>query len=231
MRTSKISFAFITVLFFVFCSTTALAEEPDAPGYLGVRLTPVPEMLRVHLGLDEGAGQLVINIINASPADKAGLARYDVITAIDKHEVRDYDEFVEEIQSAGAGAKVTLTFISGGKKQTAKVRLDEAPSGEPDWKYKNTPLGITLPDRPEQPERRHFWGQPFEDDEEQFDLPDRLRRFFRKEFRFQRDPNEGITIIPNERDYRLDEFEQRLDELESRQEQILDALEKLRKDQ
>jgi len=231
MKPSKTSYALIAVLFVALCNTAALADEQeDAPGYLGVRLMPVPELLRVHLGLDEGAGQLIINIVTDSPTDKAGLNRYDVITAIDGNEVRDYDKFVEAIQSAGAGTDVTLAFISAGKKQGVKVRLEEAPTDQPDWKYSKTPLGISRYDQPGQYEREFFWGDPFEDDNElKHSLPDRLRRFFRKEFRFRKGPNEGgITIIPDEQTDKLDEFEQRLNELESRQEEILEKLEKLR---
>jgi hypothetical protein len=234
MKLSKISYSLLTGLLVAFFVTGALADKQEgAPGYLGVRLMPVPEMLRVHLGLDEGAGQLIINIVTDSPADKAGLDRYDVITEIDDTEVRDYDKFVEAVQSAGAGTNVTLTFIGEGKKQGVKVRLEEAPTEQPDWKYSKTPLGIPRYDRPRQYEREYFWGNPFDDDDElEHTLPDKLKRFFRKEFRFWKGPNEGgITIIPDEGTDRLGELEQRLNELESRLEEILDKLEKLQKEQ
>jgi membrane-associated protease RseP (regulator of RpoE activity) len=234
MKLSKISYALFAGFLVAFFVTGALADtQEDAPGYLGVRLMPVPELLMVHLGLDEGAGQLIINIVIDSPADKAGLVRYDVITAIDGNEVRDYGKFVETVQSAGAGTNVTLAFISKGKKQNVKVRLEEAPTGQPDWKYEKTPLGISRYDKPGQQEREFFWSDPFEEDDEfEYTLPDRLRRFFRKEFRFRKGPNDGgITIIPNEQTDRVDELEKRLNELESRQEEILEKLEKLQKKQ
>jgi membrane-associated protease RseP (regulator of RpoE activity) len=231
MKPSKISYPFVVVFLIAFFTTGILADErEEIPGYLGVRLMPVPELLRVHLGLDEGAGQLIINIVTDSPADKASLNQYDVITAIDGKEVRDYDEFVEEIQSAGAGTKVSLAFISGGKKQNVIARLEEAPMGQPDWKYSKTPLGINQFDQPRQYGKEFFWGDPFDENELEKSLPDRLRRFFRKEFRFWNGPNDrDITIMPDEKADAIEKIEQRLDKLERQQEQILETLTELRK--
>ena len=230
MKPSKTFYIIITALFLAFYTTAGFSKEHEqAPGYLGVRLMPVPEMLRVHLGLDEGAGQLIINVVAGSPADDAGLQQYDVITGIDGDEVREYGEFVEVIQSAGAGTQITLTFISGGKKQNAEVRLEKAPEGQPDWKYDRTPLGLTPDNQPGPYGKKFYWNNPFDDETPDIHLPDRFKRFFKKEFRFWDDPNEGgITIIPDEQTYRLDSLEQRLDELESRQERILEILEELR---
>ncbi len=232
MKPSKINYALVCVLLVAFCTTVALAgEQENIAGYLGVRLMPVPELLRVHLGLDEGAGQLIINIVIDSPADKAGLGCYDVITALNEQEVRDYDKFVEAIQSAGAGAKVTLALISGGKKRNVTVHLKEAPTGPPDWKYKKTPLDINRYDQPRQYEKRFFWGEPFEDDEFEFSLPDKLKRFFRKEFRPWKDPNDrDIIIIPGEQNDRIDKIERRLEEIENRQKQIMKMLKELKKE-
>ncbi len=229
MKPFRINYAIIAAFLITSCITTALAnEQEETPSYLGVRLMPVPKLLRVHLGLDEGVGQLIINIVTDSPADKAGLNHYDVIIAIDEQEVRNYDKFVEAIQSAGTGAKVSLTFISGGKKQSVKVQLEKAPTGQPDWKYRKTPLGEGRSGQPRQYEKRFFWSDPFEDDEPESNLPDRFRRFFKKEFRFFKDPNDGgMTLIPEEQNYRLDELERRIDELESRLEQVLEKLEEL----
>jgi membrane-associated protease RseP (regulator of RpoE activity) len=233
MKPSKINYALVCMLLVTFNTTAGLADErEEIPGYLGVRLMPVPELLRVHLGLDEGAGQLIINIVTDSPADKAGLNQYDVITAIDGLEVRDYDKFVEGIQSAGAGTKVTLAFISGGKKQNVVVRLEEAPMDQPDWKYSKTPLGINQFDQPRQHNKEFFWGDPFDDDKLDKSLPDRLKRFFRREFRFWNDPNDkDITVIPEGKIDAIDKIEKRLDKLERQQEQILETLEELRKGQ
>ena len=209
-----------------------LAKEESA-GFLGVRLMPVPEMLAVHLGLEEGAGQMVVNVVADSPADKAGLVRYDVITGIAGEKVEQYEAFVQEIKSAGAGAKVKLTVISEGKKRVLTIQLGAEPEDEREWKYSGPPTAEPKTKGLE----RHYRIEPFEDDDSPFGLrgmPEEFRRFFRKEYRFRYDPDlgpkdQGETIIlPDEQTQKkLEELEERLAEVEQQQAQILEKLDRL----
>lgn len=210
-----------------------LLRRTDGAGFLGVRLMPVPEMLAVHLGLDEGAGQMVINVVADSPADKAGLVRYDVITSIAGEKVEQYEAFVQEIKSAGAGAKVKLTVISGGKNRVLTIQLGAEPEDEWEWKYSGPPTSM-----PEQPKtkgfERHYRIEPFEDDDLPFGLrgmPEEFKRFFHKEYRFRYDPDqsaEGGIILPDEQTQKkLEELEERLAEVEQQQAQILEKLDRL----
>ena len=62
-------------------------------GWIGIRIAPVSSELASHLKLKEGAGLMISNIVKGSPADKAGLGRYDVMLkvagkAIDKGPVQ-----------------------------------------------------------------------------------------------------------------------------------------------
>ncbi len=201
-----------------------LAKEESA-GFLGVRLMPVPEMLAVHLGLEEEAGQMVINVVADSPADKAGLVRYDVITGIAGEKVEQYEAFVQEIKSAGTGAKVKLTVISEGKKRVLTIQLGAEPEDEREWKYSGPPTAEPKTKGLE----RHYRMEPFEDDDLPFGLrgmPEEFRRFFRKEYRFWYDPDQGETIIlPDEQTQKkLEELEERLAEVEQQQAQILEKL-------
>src|SRR5439155_17068337 len=55
-------------------------HSADVRAWLGIQFGPVPEVLASHLQNDGGA--IVVNIARNSPADKAGLKRYDVILRI-----------------------------------------------------------------------------------------------------------------------------------------------------
>lgn len=206
-------------------------EKEESAGFLGVRLMPVPEMLAVHLGLDEGAGQMVANVVADSPADKAGLVRYDVITGIAGEKVEQYEPFVQEIKSAGAGARVKFTVTSKGKTRDVTIQLGAEPEDEWEWKYSGPPTSM-----PEQPKtkgfERHYRIEPFEDDDLPFGLrgmPEEFKRFFHKEYRFRYDPDQGETIIlPDEQTQKkLEELEERLAEVEQQQAQILEKLDRL----
>lgn len=210
------------VLAFQACSVGA---EKQKDGWLGVRLMPVPQMLTVHIGLKEGQGQMVVNVVSDSGADKAGIERYDVITAIDEKDVKDYEQLVEAIRSAGTGSRVKLNVISKGKRQNVEVKLSEEPQ-ELKWRY-SSPLEPG--ERESQQLRRSYKVEPFEGEELPFGLPDEFRRLFRKEFRFQYDPDKGETIIaPDEQTQeKLRELEDRLGTVEKQQTKILEKLDRL----
>jgi len=92
-------------------------------GWLGVKLSDLPAALAAHLNLKSRA-VMVRNIVRDSPADKAGLDRYDVIVAIDKDEpIEGLGQFVSRIRALRPGKKVSLWIIHKGKKKQLAVTL------------------------------------------------------------------------------------------------------------
>lgn len=208
------------------------ATAADEPGCLGVRLMPVPELLRVHLGLEEGQGQMIINVVADSGADKAGLERYDVITGADGEQVADYQAFVDHIQSVGAGAEVKLTVISSGQKREVAVTLGSQPEGEPEWNYSGGPTDTTR----EPQTRTYRWSfppQPFDDEGSPFEFPEGLDRFFRKEYRLPDEGEGGGTVIIGDEELqkRLEQLEERLSTLEEKQSELNEKLDRLLEEQ
>ena len=109
--------------------------EQAAKGWIGIRISPVPAALDQQLGLD-GKGVMVGNVVKGSPADKAGLDRYDVIVATDKGErVEGAEQFVSGIQNHPPGQKVRLTVLRKAQKQDVTVTLGEMPAGPEGWEY------------------------------------------------------------------------------------------------
>lgn len=98
-------------------------------GMLGVTIQPVTSDIARSLGLSEVRGAIV-NAVNAgSPAEKGGVRRGDVITAIDGEELKDGNDLRNEVAQTAPGTDVALTVIRDGKEQTVKVTLGELNAG------------------------------------------------------------------------------------------------------
>jgi hypothetical protein len=132
---------------------------PKQPGFLGLRLSPVPPALAAHLALEKGSGALVDEVLEGSGAEKAGIARHDVLLSIDGAQVRSErparrfvpdlppvrrlapDVFLpvfgdptnahELLRQRQAGEEVQLELIHRGERKQATVTLSPPPSGAP----------------------------------------------------------------------------------------------------
>lgn len=100
-------------------------------GYLGVRLADLSAEDREQLGLGEGEGVLVAQVVDGLPAQKAGLQEGDVILAIDTQKVGSVAVMVEAVKKAGAGTEVKLKVLRGDEDKEIAVKLGEAPAAKP----------------------------------------------------------------------------------------------------
>ncbi len=128
-------------------STAAKVESAKPPGWLGLRLVPVPQAVVAHLQRDQGKanaiygrGVMVTNLIVGSPADRAGFQRYDVIVAIDGRPVTDeLSGFVEKLAEYKAGQKLQLIAFQQGRLRTIPVTLATPPQRDANVQYKYAP--------------------------------------------------------------------------------------------
>lgn len=79
------------------------------------------EVLKVPASVKEGV--VVGGVQNGSPADKAGLKKYDVITKIDGHEVANTTELQSELYKKNIGDTIKITFYQGKDERTTSVKL------------------------------------------------------------------------------------------------------------
>ncbi len=107
-----------------------LTEGRVVRGWLGVSIQSVEPELAAALGLDSAEGVLVADIVDGTPAARAGLQRGDVITKVEDHRVTSTGDLRNTIAAAGAGRDVTLTIVRNGKTMTVKVELGEIPNEE-----------------------------------------------------------------------------------------------------
>ena len=110
----------------------ALARgESAAPPRLGIAITPrhMARRLRRAVGLPETDGLLIREVIEASPAARAGLAAGDLIVAAGGQPVRALDDLFAALQAARGGS-VELTVMRGTDERSVQVVLGE--DGQPE---------------------------------------------------------------------------------------------------
>lgn len=150
--------------------------------WIGVRVTTVPEPLAAHL---KRSGLMIANVAEDSPADHAGLERYDVVVSLDGREINEMDDLLAAVKDVGTARKVAMVVIRGGAEIELQIRpVKRQDAGEVTFKY----------DEPEE-------------------LPgDQLERYFGH--RFKVGPDGRAVVIPFGRLDRLpDDIEELLDDL------------------
>ncbi len=98
-----------------------------ARGYAGVLLTSATPGLDAALSLGADRGALVQDVPADTPAARAGLRAYDVITAIDGRRVTDDQTLIREIASRPPGAIVHFDVVREGSRREIAVKLTERP--------------------------------------------------------------------------------------------------------
>ncbi|MDX6500322.1 MAG: serine protease Do [Blastocatellia bacterium] len=94
-------------------------------GQLGVTVLKIPSDEASKLGVDEGPGVAVFQVQPSSAAERAGLRKGDVITALNGTAVKDPNTFRNLVAGTAPGTEVTLTIKRDGKEQQVRATLGE----------------------------------------------------------------------------------------------------------
>ena len=107
-------------------STRAQAQATG--GYLGVLLGPVTDALRAQMRgvLPSGQGVMILNVIDDSPAAKAGLKAYDILISYNDQKLFSTEQLSHLVGSENPNTTVTLRVLRGGAVQDTRVTLGEA---------------------------------------------------------------------------------------------------------
>jgi serine protease Do len=100
-------------------------------GYLGIQLHELDPDLQKLLGLKEGKGALVLDVLKGGAGEQAGLRRYDVITGVSGRAVEDGDQLVSTIAGLRPGSPVTLNIVRDGRPLSLGALLAERGPDEP----------------------------------------------------------------------------------------------------
>lgn len=99
-------------------------------GYIGINFQAVDENLARALDLPETSGVVVIDVVDDSPASKAGLQSEDVILAFDGRPIKNTRDFRRYVAERLPGTDVVLTIFRDGRRKEVSVTLTEFPTDE-----------------------------------------------------------------------------------------------------
>lgn len=113
-------FALCFVLFIPFQIERA---QGAARGWLGVYIQSITSEMMEAMDLKSLKGVLVNDVIDKSPAEKAGLERGDVVVEFNDDRVVDADQFTKLVRGTKPDDVVNVTVIRDGDKNVIEVKM------------------------------------------------------------------------------------------------------------
>ncbi len=95
--------------------------------WLGVSLYTVDRSAVQALRLGVNSGVLIRQVVAGSPADKAGIKRYDVVTEFNGQTVETKEDLVKLLRSQRVGQTVEVVYWRGSDKATTSITLEQSP--------------------------------------------------------------------------------------------------------
>ena len=96
-------------------------------GWLGISIQELTPKLAKEFGLPEAKGALVGDVLQNSPAQRAGIKRGDVLLAYDGKAVENTGQLRNAVAETPVGSKVKIHLFRDGKTQDLEVTIDEQP--------------------------------------------------------------------------------------------------------
>ena len=93
--------------------------------FLGIRPQEIDSNHRKSLNLDEIAGVLVAQVLEDTPAEKAGLKHGDVIIEFNGEKVPNVSKFMIAVANSEIGKKIPIKIIRNGKEKKIFIKLVE----------------------------------------------------------------------------------------------------------
>ncbi len=135
--------------------------------WLGISIGDVSGTMMAQLRLD-GRGVLVRNVVDGSPADKAGIEAHDIIISLDGDDV-DTGRLIEVLAKHEPGDTVSVVVLRGGEEVDVSATLGTRDDGSGVkflWKFEGNPTA-------EIEDRIHTRGRfMFKDDEGNWTIKD-----------------------------------------------------------
>jgi len=123
-------------------ASTGKGRNIEAGGpWLGIQFGPVSKPLMSHLDLGKNVGQMILNVVEGSPADIAGFEQYDVIVSVDGGDVSSsIAKFMDVIRAFEPDDSVVFGLIRGGQGLTSNLIVGTRPetTGKTTYKYETT---------------------------------------------------------------------------------------------
>jgi len=97
-------------------------------GYLGVSIRNLSYREARYFGLEEPNGAQVQDVVDDTPAAKAGVEAGDIILGVDDHAAVNTRGLIDYVASLPPGAEVSLTVLRNAERIELEVELEERPS-------------------------------------------------------------------------------------------------------
>lgn len=131
-------------------------------GWLGVMIQDVNESLAESLGLEGTRGALIAEVVEGSPAEKAGLRHGDVVVSVDGKPIDGYIQLSRTIALLAPGSTVEIGIVRDRKEMRIPVTIAEREDDQPVTPARGTrpggesvkTLGLTVQEVPAELARR-----------------------------------------------------------------------------
>ncbi|MDH4037037.1 MAG: PDZ domain-containing protein [Candidatus Krumholzibacteria bacterium] len=121
-------------------------SAPDAPQIhralsmfggprLGIQAHEISDELGSYFNAKEGDGVLVLDVNDASVAEKAGVQAGDIVQKIDDTRVGDVGDLRDALRDFEEGDTFTITVLRHGKTQPLKATMDDQSDAEFSWNF------------------------------------------------------------------------------------------------
>ncbi len=97
--------------------------------WLGISMQEVTENVAERFGLDRPKGVRIVQVLEDSPADKAGLREMDIILKLDGKDVNHSNEIQNSVALKNPDETVTLTVWRDKKEMDIRVKLGQRETG------------------------------------------------------------------------------------------------------
>ena len=94
-------------------------------GWLGVMIQKVTPELAEQFGLEKPEGALFAQVMEDSPAEKAGIKREDIIIEFDRTEIHKMSELPRIVASTPVGKRVEVKVIRKGTEKKLEIEVGE----------------------------------------------------------------------------------------------------------
>ena len=96
-------------------------------GFVGIGVIPMTPSLKLSLGLSADKGALVQDVPVDTPAERAGLRRYDIIEKADGVPVHGDEDFIKHVTARPPGTATVLDVVREARRERIVVKLTERP--------------------------------------------------------------------------------------------------------
>lgn len=95
-------------------------------GWLGVAIQPITEEIARSFGFKSTRGALVSDVMDGSPASKAGIRQGDIITRFDGKEIKDSRQLQLIVADTPVGKTVPVEIFRDGRAYSVSITVDSS---------------------------------------------------------------------------------------------------------